>query len=125
MAKMAKNKNYQNGRICRKAKKGQKNENRQKGKKASFAFLSSDIIPARSFASIIHRLLGFRPTSPLAYINAQLFEPRLFLTHTQIKHVFIIPQGCEHRINKTIASTHLHCKRDFNTNYVGITQPRD
>ena len=35
-------------------------------------------IHARSFASLIHRLVRLQLTSPLAYIIAQLFEPRLF-----------------------------------------------
>ena len=38
----------------------------------------SDKIPARSFASLIHRLVRLQLTSPLAYNIAQLFEPRLF-----------------------------------------------
>ena len=37
-------------------------------------------IPARSFAALTHRLVRFQLTSPLAYIFAQLFEPRLFST---------------------------------------------
>ena len=38
----------------------------------------SDNFPARSLASIIHRLVRLQLTSPLAHSIAQLFEPLLF-----------------------------------------------
>ena len=45
-----------------------------------------------------------------AYINAQLFEPRLFFLHQKNawKRVFIILHLCEHIINRNISRALLH-----------------
>ena len=48
-------------------------------------------IPVRSFAALIHRLVCFQLTSPLAYIIAQLYRAPPFFTphkksHSQTEH---------------------------------------
>ena len=77
----------------------------------------SDIIPARSFALLSHRLVRLQLTSPLAYIIAQLFEPCLFqlcrhiTTYTRLKNT---------TTNYVDILQHTHT-RDWK-NYVNITE---
>ena len=64
----------------------------------------SDDIHARSFASLIHRLVRLQLTSPLAYNIAQLFEPRLFqLASPELVYFYIVipTMSTKHNMHET------------------------
>ena len=71
------------------------------------------------------------PVSTYHNIYKKIFNIPVFLQHIKTilelntnarKRVKINPHLCKHRIIKNFARALLHCRRDFNINYVDITE---